>query len=186
MITERNIIVISGLNVVDPSNISWKTEEMVKVLLRIRKCDVRLLVNPMEVLENTGICVAYNKRKFVASHRQVKLLLLRMAGSVEIQTNTAKLRYVGLHVRVDNLEVMNAVIHVRSEKPLLYKLVNAIDYLVRVKLCCGDGKPRVEKSKKAASILQTRYETPINKVRGRQKCPPLLRRLFPKELLVLL
>ena len=89
MVTERNIIVISGLDVVNPSSISRKTEQVIQMLLRIRKCGMRLLVNTVKVLENTRICVADHKRERVTSHRIIKLLLLCMAGSVEIHTNAA-------------------------------------------------------------------------------------------------
>ena len=89
MVTEQNIIMISGLDVVDPSSISWKTEKVIQMLLRFGECCVCLLVNTVEILENTRICVTDHKRERVTNHRIIKLLLLRMAGSVKIHTNTA-------------------------------------------------------------------------------------------------
>ena len=167
MVTERNIIVINGLHVVDPPGISWKTEKVVEMLFRFRKCGMRLLVNTIEVLENTRICVAYHKRELVASHRQVKLLFLRMARFVKIQTDTATFRNIRLHMRVDNLKLVNSVIEGDGEEPLLHKLVNTIYNVVGLELCCFYSESGMKKSEKATSILKTRYISTIYKVRRR-------------------
>jgi hypothetical protein len=84
-----------------------------------------LLIYAVEALEDARIRVAGNKRKFTTASSDKKLLLLRVAGGIEVQTNTARLRNIRLHMRVDNLKLALIIAHIHRKKALLHDYVGA-------------------------------------------------------------